>query len=199
MSEVPVQGFGDDFLATAGNAAASSKQLFRIGNHWCFTGFDEASELVNPLTAFWLPNTAQWCLGLANLNSYLVPVVDFLQAIDAPDGPDMPARRVEAPRFHLIFGGGTQRIAVAIDSLPFTIAVPEEQARLALELPGVWGHVIDFSIPWSHASNSLHASANVLAGAAVPEFVHHLSSARMAQWFSGALQHNQNSLQSVQQ
>lgn len=193
MTSAPSQGFGDDFLAAAaaGNVAADSKQLFRIGNHWCFTGFDEASELVNPLTAFWLPNTAQWCLGLANLNSFLVPVIDFLQAIDGSNTSDSFAKRLQAPRFHLIFGTGTQRMAVAIDSLPFTIAVSKEQARLALELPSIWVDVIDFSIPWSHASNSLHASANVLAGAAAPEFVHHLSGARMAQWFSGALQRNQ--------
>lgn len=196
MAVAPSWGLGDNSSTTVGNAAADSRQLFRIGNCWCFTGFDEASELVNPLTAFWLPNTAHWCLGLANLNSYLVPVVDFLQDGDLPNSTDnrtdFAAKRLAAPRFHLIFGGGTQRLAVAIDSLPFTIAVPGEQSHLALELPGVWRQVIDFSLPWQRVSDSLHASANVLAGATAPEFVHHLSGARLAQWFADAVQHSPN-------
>lgn len=195
MSAAPSWGFGDDSLATVGNAATDSKQLFRIGNYWCFTGFDEASELVNPLTAFGLPNAASWCLGIANLNSYLVPVVDFLQAVGDSGSAESEVKRMEAPRFHLIFGGGTQRLAVAIDSLPFTIAAPKEHTPLALELPGVWGQVSDFSLLWSSVSNSLHASANVLdGGSAAPEFVHHLSGARLAQWFSGAVQHTQHAL-----
>lgn len=171
-------------------AAAATYQAFRVASVWCYTGFDEASELVDPLAATWLPNTPAWLVGLAHLNGYVVPVIDWLPS--PPENGHSPAESAQKPLFHLLFGRQQQRLAVAIHTLPFTVtAVAQAQSPLQSDqlshlqaIAPALAQVVDTVLPWSQVGHTAQGSVALGFGAQMPQVLHHLNAAMLADWFA---------------
>jgi chemotaxis signal transduction protein len=194
-------------------ATAGAYQAFRIGRHWFFTGFDEASELVDPMPVAWIPNTPSWFVGLGHSHGYIIPVVDFTQASDgSADGSVNPATSAgsssqrTAPMFYLLMGLAQQRLGLAIHSLPFTVAVSTAlsaavntaapvvtaDAPAAGPYPPVHGLpaalqvLVDYQIRWSDIATAPGARA-AMGTDQPPTHLHHLSGTLLADWFASAL------------
>jgi CheW-like domain len=170
--------------------AAATYQAFRVASVWCYTGFDEASELVDPLAATWLPNTPAWFMGLAHLNGYVVPVIDWAPSL--LENGNSQAGSVQKPLFHLLFGRRQQRLAVAIHTLPFTVtvAIPaqaplrgDQSSHLQALTPAL-AQVVDAALPWSQVSHTAQGSVALASGAQMPQVLHHLSAVLLADWFA---------------
>jgi hypothetical protein len=166
-------------------------QAFRLGSLWCYTGFDEASELVSPLKANWVPNTPPWFKGLAQLNGYVVPVIDLTLADAQVDSADQAP-----PLFHLLFGRLQQRIAVAIHSLPFTVTATLRAQPVPLALPLAFARIVDSVLLWSDVAHTA-GSASLKADGQTPQHLHHLNGALLENWFSHTLHVRSAPAQSV--
>ncbi len=180
---------GSPVAAAPAQAGALTYQAFRIASLWCYTGFDEASELVEPLAASWLPNTPPWFKGLAHLNGYVVPVVDW---VADPQQAGLAEDRAEhKPLFHLLFGRQQQRIAIAIHTLPFTVTAPTQAQSLSQAdmqaLPAVFTQLVDAVLSWDQISHTAQGSLALAAGGQHPRMLHHLSGKLLADWFSASL------------
>lgn len=203
MQALPAVQAGTDIATAASHEVTSavvdqsnyqaSYQAFRVGSAWYYTGFDEASELVEPLSATWLPNTPQWFVGLAHLSGYVVPVVDWASnsGATAMGTPSGAAASHPAPLFHLLFGRSQQRIAVAIHTLPFTVTTylpPQGILSGDIDiLPDYFAPLVDAILPWNDVTHTAQGSL-ALKGIQPPSVLYHLSNAMLAQWFARQLQ-----------
>ncbi len=176
----------DQQVATtpASEVAAATYQAFRVGSVWCYTGFDEATELVDPLETTWLPNTPTWFKGLAHLNGYVVPVVDWASDVGAQN----PNGNPQKPLFHLLFGRQQQRIAIGVHTLPFTVTTASLPQPLvpsdAHALPIVLANTVDAVLPWNQMRHTAQGSSALGSGDELPQVLHHLSGVLLAEWFS---------------
>jgi chemotaxis signal transduction protein len=160
-------------------------QAFRVGALWCYTGFDEASELVEPLTPAWLPNTPAWFKGLAHLNGYVVPVIDLVHAAKPVAGA-ADDQSQQKPLFHILFGRQQQRLAVAIHSLPFTVTSHAKAQPVPSDLTSVWSEIVDEVLPWTSVSHT--AGSSVGQDSQVqPDRLHHLNGVLLERWFAVGL------------
>ena len=104
-------------LGTTGEDVLAGRRYgVRIGGQRLLLDSSGAVRVLDPPPVYRLPNTAPWCLGLANVRGSLIPVYDIAL------WQDLPAP--ESGRMLLVVGADDQAAATLVDVAPRYLVVP---------------------------------------------------------------------------
>ena len=98
---------------------------FKLGDFGFMIDPNVLSEVMEPITVYPVPNTAQWMSGLINLRGNLIPVYDLCKLLSLTDN----SADLVKPLL-LILGQADQTVALLIDGLPKRINTLQALNRL---------------------------------------------------------------------
>lgn len=103
-----------NYLKGRAREVARNRYGFRIGSLNFLMGERTLSEVISIMTAYPIPNTPAWMLGIINLRGNLVPVFDLKRLFDLPASE-------RGGNFILVMDKGAQAVGMLIDDAPTTL------------------------------------------------------------------------------
>ena len=129
--------------AILGIKQAAQKKLlrygFRLGEIGLLIGLSTASEVMDSVPIYPLPQTPAWLIGVINLRGNLVPIFDLKRLLE------LEGESLEKPRI-LILGKGESALGMIIDGFPRPVDTTDTLSRLP-PLP----NILKPHVPQAHA------------------------------------------------
>ena len=121
-------------LSTVDILVSTDRYGFKLAEFGLLVEPETASEVIESLAVFALPNTPPWLLGLSNLRGNLIPVYEPRQLLNlAPDPKPL--------RWTLILDEGEQALGLALSRLPEVARLKQRLAQPPALAPLLSDHV----------------------------------------------------------